>query len=152
MKCIHLRQRSKKYVKYFYCVFEGKEIKQGRCYTCKHAEYKQNKILRGNPEIRKLERNRFSVFTDNLDVCYECGRRKDSLHEIFGGAYRSKSMRYGYVLPACAFCHDKWHKYPEEGRKWRRMAQEHFERQGTNEGHEGQIRDKFITEWGRSYL
>lgn len=67
-------------------------------------------MKRKSNKIRKLERNRYSIVTDNLDTCYLCGRRKDNLHEVFfGEKHRKLSMQYGLVIPLCAACHDKIH-------------------------------------------
>lgn len=60
-------------------------------------------------KVKKLERNRFSILTDNLDICYLCGRRKQHLHEVFFGRNRQLSMKYGCVVPLCFSCHEKVH-------------------------------------------
>lgn len=60
-------------------------------------------------KVKKLERNRFSILTDNLDMCYLCGRRKQHLHEVFFGRNRQLSMKYGCVVPLCFSCHEKVH-------------------------------------------
>ncbi len=51
-------------------------------------------------KVLKLERNRKSIFTDDL-----CGSKKDNLHEIFFVKNRLKSMEYGFVIPLCFNCH-----------------------------------------------
>lgn len=60
-------------------------------------------------KVKKLERNRFSILTDNMDICYLCGRRKQHLHEVFFGRNRQLSMKYGCVVPLCFNCHEKVH-------------------------------------------
>lgn len=67
-------------------------------------------MKRKSYKITKLERNRYSIITDNLDTCYLCGKPKDHLHEVFFGNNRINSMRYGCVIPLCATCHTKIHK------------------------------------------
>lgn len=62
-------------------------------------------------KIRKLEKNRYSIVTDNLDVCYLCGNKKENLHEVFfGEKHRKLSMQYGCVVPLCAMCHSNVHQ------------------------------------------
>jgi hypothetical protein len=60
-------------------------------------------------KVKKLERNRYSILTDNMDQCYLCGKRKQHLHEIFFGRNRQLSMKYGCVVPLCFSCHEKVH-------------------------------------------
>lgn len=62
-------------------------------------------------KLAQLEKNRFSIVTDNLDECYICHRPKDHLHEVFGGNNRINSMKYGCVIPLCECCHSKLHKH-----------------------------------------
>lgn len=53
---------------------------------------------------------RFSILTDELDVCYVCGMERDvELHEIFFGGNRNNSKRYGLVVPLCPECHQGTH-------------------------------------------
>lgn len=71
-------------------------------------------------KLTKLEKNRKSVFTDDLDYCYLCGKKKNDLHEVFGGRNRINSIKYNFILPLCRECYssnqnnpifnDYWHK------------------------------------------
>ena len=61
-------------------------------------------------KLNKLEKNRYSIITDDLDTCYLCGKPKEHLHEVFFGNNRINSMRYGCVIPICAMCHTKVHQ------------------------------------------
>jgi hypothetical protein len=63
-------------------------------------KYKTNKLA-------KLERSRFSIFTDDLDTCMFCGMSATDLNEIFRGRNRRNSMKYGAVIPMCRKCHSK---------------------------------------------
>ena len=56
-------------------------------------------------KITRLERNRYSILTDDLNHCYICGVPKQQLHEIYYGKNRINSMKYGCVVPLCADCH-----------------------------------------------
>lgn len=62
-------------------------------------------------KIIKLEKKRYSIITDNLDICYLCGKTKNHLHEVFyGNKHRLLSMKYGCIVPLCSFCHSKVHQ------------------------------------------
>lgn len=81
---------------------------------------KKAKMHNKSKKLTKLERNRASVFTSDLEHCYLCGKNKNDLHEIFGGRNRINSIKYNFVLPLCRECHslnqnnlffnDYWHK------------------------------------------
>lgn len=75
----------------------------------------------------RLERNRFSIFTDDLDHCYFCGKPKEDLHEILYGTNRLNSMKYGYILPLCREHHQAFHNNRVLTKEWARKCQEHFE-------------------------
>ena len=109
MKCIHLRIRTKDYKKYIYCKQKKKEINFKDCKTCKYKEFKQVKELKKKSnKLKKLESKRFSILTDNMQICYICNKaRKEDLHEIFEGSNRQTSMKWGLVIPVCRKCHTK---------------------------------------------
>lgn len=93
MQCKYLKIRSQKYQKYFYCSLQKQKIQIEDCYSCSDKEYKkvnslkQSEIKKKSKKMRKLEANRFSILSENLDVCYICRkRRRHDLHEIFRAA------------------------------------------------------------------
>ena len=142
--CINLKKRKNKP----YCKLLNKEIQLSTCRECNNKEYKkstfgkkstatsgqmrknaqsltkeqQKKIKMHNKskKLTKLEKNRKSVFTDDLDYCYLCGKKKNDLHEVFGGRNRINSIKYNFILPLCRECYssnqnnpifnDYWHK------------------------------------------
>ena len=61
-------------------------------------QYKTNKL-------RKLENNRYSILTNDLEHCYICGEDKDDMHEIYGAGNRRISMMNGFCVPLCRQCH-----------------------------------------------
>lgn len=70
--------------------------KNSRKSTLKQKTYK----------LAKMERERFSLFTDDLDHCIICGKSPINKHEIFFGAKnRQKSIQYGLVIPLCTAEH-----------------------------------------------
>ena len=80
-------------------------------------------------KLKKLETNRFSVFTSNLDKCYFCSNKKDDLHELLPGRNRLNSIKYGYVLPVCR----KHHNLIQYDNEWKKRCQTHFEKTHTRE-------------------
>lgn len=60
-------------------------------------------------KLAKLEKNRFSIITNNLNKCYLCKTEKGikELHEVFRGRNRQKCMKWGLVIPLCDKCHKK---------------------------------------------
>lgn len=56
-------------------------------------------------KLRKLERNRYSILTDDLEHCFICGTIPVDIHEIYGGANRRVSMVNGFCLPLCRYHH-----------------------------------------------
>ena len=71
------------------------------------AENKQKKgqIKKKSSKLAKLEKNRFSIITKDLEHCYLCGNKKQELHELVEGKNRQASMKYGLVIPICRKCH-----------------------------------------------
>ena len=83
-----------------YCKKMNKEIQIKQCTNCKHKKYqkqipvliknrtkikKNDDIKKKSAKLSKLERNRFSLFTDNKDVSMFCENTTNlTWHEIFG--------------------------------------------------------------------
>ena len=128
MKCKHLKIRSKKYKYFNYCSVLKKEIQYSNCKNCEYKEYKNYKPLRKKSSKQtKLERTRFSLFTDNLSECYFCDNPKNDMHEIFSGRNRTASMKYGLCLPLCRSCHSKYQNDPLFNEIWHVRGQLKFE-------------------------
>jgi hypothetical protein len=157
--CIYIRKRKNKP----YCTILKKEITLPQCQECVNKKYKnaqKNKnIVQNTPakhskksikvhkskKIAKLERNRKSVFTNDLEHCYLCGKKKEELHEIFAGRNRLNSMKYDLVLPLCHKCHSLNQNNPFFNDYWHKQGQEYFE---CNIG----TREEFIKIFKRNYL
>lgn len=99
--------------------------------------------MSNNKIIKKLEKNRFSIITNNLDFCYLCGRKKDHLHEVFFGKNRINSMKYGCVVPLCSNCHHKVHHNINIDMQLKKQLQKKFEEIYS---------DDFIKIFRRNYL
>ena len=106
---------------------------------------KNTKMHNKSKKLTKLERNRASVFTDDLEHCYLCGKKKNDLHEIFGGRNRINSIKYNFILPLCRECHSLNQNNPFFNDYWHKQGQEYFE---CNIG----SRDEFIEVFRRNYL
>lgn len=141
------------------CKRTGKEIKLSECNNCPYKEYKNNveknkknvnftkkasfqekkspetgKIKKKTTKLAKLERERFSLFTDDLDHCIICGKSPINKHEIFFGAKnRTNSIKYGLVIPLCTAEHHNQvgctgiHFNKELREYWQAKGQEKFE-------------------------
>lgn len=77
-------------------------------------------------KLRKLEQSRYSIITDNLEYCYVCGRKAVHIHEVYDGAYRIASMKYGCCLPLCFECHRYMHDNPKFAYKYEIMMENRF--------------------------
>lgn len=79
MNCKNLRIRSKKYIKFFYCKLEDKEISLELCRDCENKEYIKRKEIKGQKhkqtketEIPKLVKE--MVWYRDKRRCIFCGR------------------------------------------------------------------------------
>lgn len=170
--CINLKKRKNKP----YCKLLNKEIKLSTCRDCDNKEYKkstsnkkstatsgqmrknaqsltkeqQKKIKMHNKskKLTKLEKNRKSVFTEDLEHCYLCGKPREHLHEIIYGKNRINSIKYNFVIPLCANHHtgkDGIHFNKDLDLYYKRLCQIYFENNIGN-------RIEFIKIFGRNYL
>ena len=155
-KCINLKQ---KFNQKLVCKKTNKEINIKQCNNCIYKEYKKcttnlKTMCKNNKKhssfhsqsakLRKLERNRFSILTNDLDHCIICGAERNHLHEVFQGAYRQRSIKEKMVLPLCVYHHTCIHNDIKLSLYWKRTCQKEFEKTHT--------RKEFIKIFGRSYL
>ena len=106
---------------------------------------KNTKMHNKSKKLTKLERNRTSVFTNDLEHCYLCGKKKNDLHEIFGGRNRLNSIKYNFILPLCRECHSSNQNNPIFNDYWHRQGQLYWEE---NIG----SREEFIKVFRKNYL
>lgn len=138
MNCIYLKQKLNHK---FECKRNKQEICLRNCSNCPYKEYKmqqctldKNKTQKNrkisfkqkSSKLAKLERNRFSLFTDDLEHCIICNKKKKHMHEIFCGRNRQNSMRYGLCLPICELCHNKYQNNAVFNLKWHKKGQAMF--------------------------
>ena len=109
---------------------------------------KVQKLKKQSYKHQKADRNRFSIITDDLECCIICGTKKDNLHEVFYGAYRHVSIKYGLVIPLCESHHTKGesaiHHNREFDLKMKFLAQKIFVSKYSL--------DLFIKEFGMDYI
>lgn len=135
-KYLKIRKHDNKKEKriYYYCTLLKQEVPYCRCQQCDSKEYKklseyqrkESKIKQRTYRQVKKEKNRYSILTDDLNICIVCGKNKEHLHEIFGGRNRSSSIKYGLVLPLCSNCHRRIHNNPELIEEWHKKGQMKF--------------------------
>ena len=157
MNCIYLKQKINRTLE---CKKRKKIINIKECNNCKYKEYKctefsknsANSTLKNttlhnkSAKLTKLERNRFSVFTNNRHKCMFCPSTYNlTWHECFSGSNRQKSMQYGFCLRMCESCHSKFQEDKNFNDYWHARCREYWlEHLGTL--------NEFIKEFGKSYL
>lgn len=87
---------------------------------------KSSKLSNKSKRLAKLERNRTSILTDDLDHCYLCGKAKNDLHEIYPGRNRLNSIKYRLILPLCREHHIKMHNDLNMRLKYLKLGQKKF--------------------------
>ena len=57
-------------------------------------------------KLQKLEKNRFSILTNDMEHCFICKNPFIDIHEIYGGRNRKVSMQNGFCVPLCRERHE----------------------------------------------
>ncbi len=126
MYCKYLKQKLNKKL---YCN-KLKNIKILECSNYKYKEYliKSNltKLKNKTSKLIKLERNRYSILTNDLEHCFICGKPKNDLHEIFFGRNRLNSIKYELILSLCRLDHEIIHNDLKVREKYFILAQKKF--------------------------
>ncbi len=112
-KCVNLRLRTKKGIKYQYCIKKRLEVDFDTCKACLDKEYKKStpiKKVRKNKE-RVSPETYNKVFTRDKGECSICGNQQTlQLHHIFGRG-KGKTDNPDNCIMLCAHCHlDVVHK------------------------------------------
>lgn len=104
MNCIYLKQKLNNKLE---CKYSKKIINIQDCTNCPYKEYKSNnhQMKVRTYKLAKLERKRFSLFTEDMEHCIICGKSPVNKHEIFGGRNRLNSIKFGLVIPLCTCEH-----------------------------------------------
>lgn len=98
-------------------------------------------MRRKSSKLIKLEKSRYSIFTEDYVHCYNCHRISElDIHEVYGGSNRIRSIKNGLCVPLCRICHSN----EKVILKLRKQCQEEYEKTHS--------REEFITLIGKSYL
>lgn len=95
-------------------------------------------------KLAKLERNRYSIITEDLEHCYMCKKNPVDIHEIYGGNNRRQSMKYGFCIPLCRLHHRMVTNKSSVSLIFKKACQEKFE--------ETHTREEFMKIIGKNYL
>lgn len=109
MKCKYITLRSYRKQRFWYCRKNKQQITYDDCKNCLEFECREYKAMKKkSKKLSKLEKERFSIFTNDFNHCYYCKKYflKLDLHEIYGGSNRQRCMKNGLVIPLCRKCHD----------------------------------------------
>ena len=105
---------------------------------------KSGQIKKKSKKLAKLEKNRFSIITKDLEHCYLCGNKKQDFHELIEGKNRQVSMKYGLVIPICRKCHEIVTNDKTLQDKLHKVAQKEFKKHYKSEN--------FVQIFGENYL
>ena len=129
------------------CKRTGKEILLVQCKNCPYKKYKTAKnckklqktakmhnktrntvqIKKRTSKLAKMERERFSLFTDDDSKCMLCGSTYQlTWNEIYRGRNRKLSMQYGLCQRLCLSCHMKYQEDPIFNDIWHKKGQLEF--------------------------
>ena len=124
------------------CKIIKQEITLSYCAKCREFEPRNNTPMKKkSSKLKKLENNRFSIFTKDLKRCYYCHKKATDIHEVWGGSNRQRSMKLGFCIPLCRECHSN----NETVELLKERLQREYEKMGNP-------REKFIEVIGRSYI
>lgn len=118
--------------------------------TLHKAIEKSAEIKKKSSKLAKLEKNRYSILTKDLEHCYICTEEgiknvpRQDLHELLGGRNRKMSMKYGLVIPLCRKCHQIIENDETLKEKWHKVAQKEFKKHYKSEN--------FVKIFGKNYL
>lgn len=162
-KCINLKQKLDRTL---YCKYKKCDIKISECSNCIYKEYKTKKndfvgiskiadkkygIKKRTYKLAKAEKNRFSIFTDDLDHCIICGKPNTNKHEIFfGNKHRQLSIKYGLVIPLCIAEHHN--QIEQKGIHFDKEMQNYWHKKGQTKFNEVYPDLDFIDIFKRNYL
>ena len=106
---------------------------------------RKSTLKRKTYKLAKMERERFSLFTDDDSKCMLCGSKYQlTWNEIFRGKNRKLSMKYGLVQRLCLSCHMKYQDDPVFNEIWHKKGQIAFNK------HYPEL--DFVKIFGRNYL
>lgn len=146
MQCKYFRIRSKYKKRHYYCTKQKKTINYDNCNSCKYKEYKVYKpIKKRTYKQNKKEKTRYSIIYTDLNKCAECGSIYNiEKNEVYEGAYRGRSIKYGMIVPLCHDCHERFHSNYKFNLKYKVLFQQEFLKTHT--------KDEFIDIFKQDYI
>lgn len=102
-------------------------------------------MKRKTNKLQKLEKNRKSILTNDLEICYICKKPATDLHEIYSGRNRKTSMQHDFVVPLCNKCHQIITLNYGLNLRLKMICQEKFEKEIGS-------RNEFLSLIGKNYL
>lgn len=136
--CKYLKQKINRKIE---CKRQNKIINIKECNGCKFREDKMPKCTLNQKYCAKIknrtykqskkEKERFSIIYNDLTRCCV----EDCLtpyyyvekNEVYEGAKRSASIKYGFVCPLCKIHHEQFHNDREFALIYKKMFQRKFE-------------------------
>jgi hypothetical protein len=145
-ECVNLKQKIDRTL---YCKKKKRIITLSDCKCCDSKIFKLNKkantLKKISFSLTEQQKRRFSIINRPMNKCAECKSKIGvERNEVFEGAKRVASMKYGFVVPLCRKCHDRFHNDREFALKYKRLYQEKFE--------ESHSREEFLKLVHRNYL
>lgn len=127
MNCTYLKQKFNRKLE---CKKDKNRMPYKDCINCPYKEYKdkeQKQLKQRTSKQAKLERERESLFTNDLEHCIICGRKREHIHEVFYGRNRKNSMIYKLCVPLCSDCHRKMHSDTRLQKQYHKKGQALFQ-------------------------
>lgn len=112
-KCVNLRIRTKKGIKYFYCTRRKAEIERKECSECNCMEFKKVAKMTSKKPIKAISKKREFVSKKTYEIVFErcmgmcaiCGTNQNlHLHHIDGRG-KGKTDNPDNCIILCNYCH-----------------------------------------------
>lgn len=84
-------------------------------------------------KLVKLEKNRTSILTEDLEHCILCGANDPDINEIFMGRNRLNSIKYGLLIPLCRTHHQEYHNNRNLQMHYMKIGLDEFLKEHTKE-------------------
>ena len=120
--CINLKLRSKKGVKYFYCVRKRAVVERNNCFSCLNREMKKVSKIAVKTRLKPISKKRVCVSKKTYDevykrdngICRMCGKSNIELHHI---KYRSEAKHLIDEPSNCIMLCSEHHKLVHSNKK-----------------------------------
>lgn len=131
-KCKYFKQKLNRQLE---CKKQNKIINIRECNGCKFREDKvsnNHQIKKRTYKQAKKEKERYSIIYNDLSKCCVRGCLTPyygvEKNEVYEGAKRSASIKYGFVCPLCKNHHNQFHNDRKFALYYKKMFQLEFEK------------------------